>query len=130
MTLEGVLAAFHFVNPHPFLTIEVGGDRGEPQRWRAVIGAVVGIVFGLISAGMSDCPGDDPGGSCPGTRAVFFLFSTGVYAAIGTGADALIPGRTLLYEAPAAARSSLGGRVAPGAGCMPARLAFRSAVRW
>lgn len=34
MTLEGVIAAFHFVNPHPFLTIEVGGDSGQPQRWR------------------------------------------------------------------------------------------------
>lgn len=103
---------------------------GDSLRNGAVIGAIVGIVFGLISAGMSDCPGDDPGGSCPGTRAAFFLFSTGVYAAIGTGVDALIPGRTLLYEAPAASRSSLGGRVAPGAGRVTARVAFRSAVRW
>ena len=34
-------------------------------------------------------------------RAAAFLISTGTYAAIGTGIDALIPGRTTLYEAPA-----------------------------
>jgi hypothetical protein len=33
MKLEGVVAQFHFVNPHPFLTVEV--KRGDAtQQWR------------------------------------------------------------------------------------------------
>ena len=95
---------------------------GDSLRNGAVIEAVVGGVFGLIGAGISDCPGDDPGGSCPGTRATLFLFSTGVYAAIGTGVDALVPGRTLLYEAPAVSR------VSPRAGDAGTRLAFHTSV--
>ena len=98
--------------------------KGDSLRNGAIIGAIVGVVFGLIGAGMSDCPGDDPGGSCPGARAALFLFSTGAYAAIGTGVDALLPGRTLLYEAPAVSR------IAPRAGNAGTRLAFHTTVRW
>lgn len=90
--------------------------RGDSLRNGAFIGAIVGAGMGLIVAGISDCPGSDPGGSCPGTRAVAFLFSTGVYAAIGTGIDALVVGRTTLYEAPAvrspSARTQYRGRAA------------------
>lgn len=71
--------------------------RGDSLRNGALIGTVVGVVMGLIAAGISDCPGDDPGGSCAGFRAAALLFSTGVYAAIGTGIDALVVGRTTLY---------------------------------
>lgn len=104
--------------------------RGDSLKNGTIIGLVVGVVMGLITSGISDCPGDDPGGSCPGTSAVLFLFSTGVYTAIGTGVDALIPGRTLLYEAPAASRASLTGRVPPAAGRSPAIVTLRTAVRW
>jgi hypothetical protein len=90
--------------------------RGDSLRNGALIGAVVGAAMGLIVAGISDCPGNDPGGSCPGTRAAAFLFSTGVYAAIGTAIDALVVGRTTLYEAPAtpprSERTPYGGRAA------------------
>lgn len=75
--------------------------RGDSLRNGALIGAIVGVAMGLVGAGISDCPGDDPGGSCSGTRVALFLFSTGVYAAIGTGIDALVQGRTTLYAAPA-----------------------------
>ena len=34
VTVEGVVAQFHFVNPHPFLTVEVRGDGGSAQQWR------------------------------------------------------------------------------------------------
>jgi hypothetical protein len=82
--------------------------RGDSLRNGAIIGAVVGVAMGILTAGISDCPGDHPGGGCPGSRAALFLVSTGVYSAIGVGIDALIPGRTTLYEAskapPAAAR--------------------------
>ena len=76
--------------------------RGDSLRNGALIGAVVGVGMGLIAAGISDCPGDDPGGSCSGFRAAALLGSTGVYAAIGTGIDALVVGRTTLYEVPTA----------------------------
>ena len=67
--------------------------RGDPLRNGAIIGAVVGVAMGIITAGISDCPrGDHPGGGCPGSRAALFLVSTGIYSAIGTGIDALIPG--------------------------------------
>lgn len=97
--------------------------RGDSLRNGAVIGAVVGAAMGLIAAGISDCPGADPGGSCPGARAAGFLLSTGVYAAVGTGIDALVVGRTTLYEAPAA---SLRSARMPHRG----RAAVSMAVRW
>lgn len=97
--------------------------RGDSLRNGALIGAVVGAALGLLVAGISDCPGDDPGGSCPGTRAAAFVGSTGVYAAIGTGIDALVVGRTTLYEAPSPPRRS---ERAPSSG----RSAINLTIRW
>ena len=34
VTLDGVVAQFQLVNPHPFLVIDVTGDTGKPQSWR------------------------------------------------------------------------------------------------
>ena len=34
ITLEGMVAEFHFVNPHPFVTMEVKGSDGIAQHWR------------------------------------------------------------------------------------------------
>ena len=88
--------------------------RGDSLRNGAVIGAIAGAVMGVVAGGISDCPGADPGGRCPGVRAAAFLVSTGVYTAIGTGIDALVTGRTTVYEAPAprAERAPSGGRAA------------------
>lgn len=33
-TIEGVIAEFHFVRPHPFLILSVNGEAGEQQYWR------------------------------------------------------------------------------------------------
>jgi hypothetical protein len=33
-TVEGVVAQFHFVNPHPFLIVEARDAGGRPQQWR------------------------------------------------------------------------------------------------
>ncbi len=85
--------------------------RGDSLRNGALTGALVGAGLGLATAGLSDCSGRDPGGSCPGMRAGVFLFSTAVYAAIGTAIDALVVGRTTVYVAPTrtpAAGSALG----------------------
>jgi hypothetical protein len=102
--------------------------RGDSLRNGAIIGAVVGVAMGIITAGISDCPGDHPGGGCPGSRAALFLVSTGVYSAIGTGIDALIPGRTTLYEASKAPPSADRGGSAPLA--FRRRAAVNVRVRW
>jgi hypothetical protein len=100
--------------------------RGDSLRNGAIIGAVVGGVLGIISAGIAECPGRETGG-CPGTRATFFLMSTGVYSAIGTGIDALIPGRTTLYEAP---RVVPAGRDGLARTTHSAHAAVNLSVRW
>jgi len=102
--------------------------RGDSLRNGAIIGAIVGVAMGIITAGISDCPGDHPGGGCPGSRAALFLVSTGVYSAIGTGIDALIPGRTTLYEAPKAPPAADGGGFA--APVFRRRAAVNLRVRW
>jgi hypothetical protein len=34
LTLEGAIAEFHFVNPHPFLVVEITGQDGARESWR------------------------------------------------------------------------------------------------
>jgi hypothetical protein len=34
ITIEGVIREFHFVNPHPFLLVEVMDANGTSQMWR------------------------------------------------------------------------------------------------
>ena len=34
VTMEGTVAEFHLVNPHPFLFIDVKSRTGEAQRWQ------------------------------------------------------------------------------------------------
>jgi len=34
VSLEGVITHFHFVNPHPYLTLEVRPESAEAQQWR------------------------------------------------------------------------------------------------
>ena len=33
-TLEGIIAQFQLINPHPFLLVDVADRDGQPQRWR------------------------------------------------------------------------------------------------
>lgn len=76
--------------------------RGDSLRNGALIGAIAGTVMGLVGAGISDCPGSNAGGGCWGARTAIFFVSVGMYAAIGTGIDALVSGRTTVYVAPSA----------------------------
>lgn len=96
--------------------------RGDSLRNGAVIGAIVGAAMGALTAGIADCPGSG-GGSCPGFRTTAFLFSTGIYSAIGTGIDAWVVGRTTLYEASAAPRRSAGTLYGK-------RIAINLNIRW
>ena len=102
--------------------------RGDSLRNGAIIGAVVGVAFGILTAGISDCPGDRAGGPCPGSRVALFLVSTGFYSAVGTGIDALIPGRTTLYEASKPRPTADQGGSAPLA--FSRRAAVNVRVRW
>jgi hypothetical protein len=34
LTIEGVVTAFHFVNPHPFVEVDVTDRAGRTARWR------------------------------------------------------------------------------------------------
>lgn len=34
VTIDGVVARFHFVNPHPFVVVSVKDARGATQDWR------------------------------------------------------------------------------------------------
>jgi hypothetical protein len=34
VTIEGVVKMFEFINPHPFLVMEVQDDRGRLERWK------------------------------------------------------------------------------------------------
>jgi hypothetical protein len=88
-----------------------------------VIGAVTGIMMGVLAAGMSDCPGDEPGGNCAALRATALALSIGVYAGLGAGVDALIPGRTTVYERrrTAAAVASM---------TLPAHAPIRLSIAW
>jgi hypothetical protein len=91
-------------------------EKRDGLRNGAIIGAIVGVAMGSVAAGLSDCPGDYPGGACAGFRAAALTVSTGVYAAIGTGIDALVRGRSTLYAAPPAGRSATVGGASRGVG--------------
>jgi hypothetical protein len=34
VTVEGVVTQFHFVNPHPYVTVEARQSGGEAQQWK------------------------------------------------------------------------------------------------
>jgi hypothetical protein len=34
VTIDGIVAQFHFVNPHPFVTVDVKNASGATQQWR------------------------------------------------------------------------------------------------
>jgi hypothetical protein len=102
--------------------------RGDSLRNGAIIGAVVGVALGILTAGIADCPGDRTSDGCAGSRAALLLVSTGFYSAVGTGIDALIPGRTTLYEAPKAPPTAGQGGSAPLA--FSRRAAVNVRVRW
>lgn len=104
-------------------------QRRDSLKNGARIGAAIGLALGAFLGGASDCPGDDPGGRCSGFRVAMALSSTGVYASMGLGIDALIRGRSTIY---AASSTSQAGRDAVGllAAASPPRTLLRVGVSW
>lgn len=94
--------------------------RGDSLKNGAIIGAAVGVLAGFLTAGMGDCP--DAEQSCDVARVTYFAISVGLYTAIGTGIDAAVRGRTVLY------RAYPTGRLAIAAG--PGKVAVGFNVRW
>jgi hypothetical protein len=73
--------------------------RGDSLTNGALTGALIGVVLGGLSAAIADCPGSRT--NCAAFRITAPILSSAFYAAVGTGIDALINGRTTLYIAPA-----------------------------
>ena len=73
--------------------------RGDSLRNGAIIGAGFGALFGTLGAASSDCGGIlEPSRRCnAGESLTTVAVSTGIFAAIGTGIDALRHGRTRVY---------------------------------
>ena len=78
--------------------------RRDSLKNGAIIGGAIGFAIGLVAAGISDCPGDDPSGSCPASRAGALVVSTAVWTGIGIGLDALVADRTAAIATPPARR--------------------------
>ena len=77
--------------------------RGDSLKNGALLGAVIGAVVGVASSGSSGCTGTTLDAQAPcgaGARVLGALVGGAVFAGVGVGIDALIPGRTTLYEAP------------------------------
>ena len=71
--------------------------RGDSLRNGAIAGATIGALLGVFSLGMMDCGRE----GCAAARALAVPLSSAFYMAIGTGVDAMIQGRTVIYQAPA-----------------------------
>ena len=78
--------------------------RGDSLRSGAIAGAITGLALGSLALALWDCPG-----GCAAQQALFLGYTTAVYTALGTAADALHTGRTTVYRRPA-------GRVSGGVG--------------
>lgn len=75
-----------------------------------IAGAIFGVAMGLLAGGLADCSVSNRDSGCAGFRVAMVALSTGVYAGLGAGIDAMIPGRTTIYAAPANAASRLTAR--------------------
>ena len=72
--------------------------RGDSLKNGAIIGAAIGLLTGFIG----DCPrtGNSTSKGCPRARVVYVVGGSAIWAGIGAGIDALIPGRTRLWPGP------------------------------
>ena len=81
--------------------------RGDSLKNGTIIGAIFGGVMGTLTGGMGDCPDARNRSHCPGTHVAVAFLATGIWAAIGAGIDAAIPGRTRIW--PGTSSTGAGG---------------------
>ena len=61
VTIEGIIAQFQFVNPHPFVTMDVPHSSGSTQQWRLEMDNRSELArIGMTSETLKQC-------SCPAT---------------------------------------------------------------
>lgn len=96
-------------------------EKRDSLRNGTIIGAVFGLAMGVLAGGISDCPGDDPGGRCLGFRTSIVAISPLFYGAMGAGVDSLIRGRSPVYVAPTGSSSRASLQLAPGRGVVAFR---------
>jgi hypothetical protein len=72
--------------------------RGDSVKNGALIGLAAGVAAGFLASAGCDCDG----------KPAIVLTSAGMYTLVGAGIDALVPGRTLLWNA-GAGRSARNG---------------------
>jgi len=73
--------------------------RGDSLKNGAIIGAAFGLITGAL---LNECAGGGSGANgegCLGARIGLALGGAAIWAAIGAGIDALIPGRTRIWPA-------------------------------
>jgi hypothetical protein len=95
--------------------------RGDSVRNGAIVGAAIGFGLGFLTSDLADCQTPEGYGQChTGARVAFTAMSTAIYGLLGAGIDALVPGRTTLYQRPVGAGSAPAGR----------SIAMTWALRW
>lgn len=109
--------------PAPPATATPPAKRRDSLKNGAIIGGSIGLALGLLASGISDCPGDNPSGSCPAARVGGVVVSTAVWAGIGIGLDALVTDRTHAVGPPA---SRLRNRLRT----LPPRPSLAMRLRW
>lgn len=108
----------------PAATSPAPARRRDSLKNGAIIGGLIGLAFGVLGSSIADCPGDDPGGSCPGTRVGGVIMSTALWAGIGIGVDAMVTDRTPALASP--------GKSGPRrrTKTLPPRPSLATTVRW
>ena len=56
VTIDGIVAQFHFVNPHPFVTVDVKDSNGSALQWRLEMDNLselseIGVTSGTLKPG-------------------------------------------------------------------------------
>jgi hypothetical protein len=96
--------------------------RGDSLKNGVIAGTIVGAALSGLAVGNIECRDGARYTTCSaGRRVGFFVAGVGIYTLIGTGIDAAIQGRTVLYRAPAVGVSAA---ARPGGG------AVSLSVRW
>jgi hypothetical protein len=75
--------------------------RGDSLKNGAIVGAIFGGLVGILASGLAECRNGNGYGACGGpTRVAMFVGTTAFYTTVGVGIDALIQGRTVVFQAP------------------------------